>query len=277
MSEFITENELNAKLSRIFENAEFELLIISPYIKLHDRIKSILKSKLNKPDLSIVVLFGKNEDDVSKSMNKEDFDFFKQFPKIQIRFEKRLHAKLYANEDQFLITSMNLYDYSQNTNIESGVIGSLTEKRTGKQTIDYFNRVIEQSELIFEKVPVFEPKMFGLSFKYLKSEVYVDNSDAFYSNKSYKKEYKKKFQRGTESTNTNNKHSGYCIRTGVEIEFNIKMPMCSEAYSSWDRYKDVNYAEKYCHFSGEASQGATSFKNPILRKNWNKAKAKYNL
>ena len=112
MTEFITENDLNSALSNIFENADLELILISPYIKLHERIKSILKTKLKNPYLSITVVFGKNEDDVSKSMNKSDFEFFKQFPNIQIRHEKRLHAKLYSNENDVLITSMNLYDYS---------------------------------------------------------------------------------------------------------------------------------------------------------------------
>ncbi|WP_299334780.1 phospholipase D family protein [uncultured Psychroserpens sp.] len=271
MSEFLTENNLNAALSHIFESAKYELLIISPYIKLHDRIKSILKSKLNNPDLSIVLLFGKNEDDISKSLNQDDFNFFKQFPNIQIRFEKRLHAKLYANEYEYLITSMNLYDYSQNINIESGIIGDVTEKRIGKQTLDYFNRVIEQSELIFEKVPVFETKMFGLSSKYLDSEIEIDNSDAFYSNKSYKKVFKKNQVKITYD-NKNRNNIGYCIRTGIEIPFNIKKPLCDNAFKSWKRYENQDYAEKYCHFSGELSNGNTSVGKPILKENWNTAK-----
>ena len=30
--------------------------------------------------------------------------------------------------------------------------------------------------------------------------------------------------------------------------------------------------EKFCHFSGEPSNGETSFNKPILHKNWKKAK-----
>lgn len=70
---------------------------------------------------------------------------------------------------------------------------------------------------------------------------------------------------------------GYCIRKGVKIPFDIKKPMCTEALKSWNKYKDENYPEKYCHFTGEVSNKKTSFKNPILRKNWNLAKKKYNL
>jgi RNA polymerase-binding transcription factor DksA len=278
MAEFITENNLNSALSQIFEKADNELIIISPYIKLHERIKSILKTKLKNPNLSITVVFGKNEGDVSKSMNKNDFDFFKQFPNIQIRHEKRLHAKLYSNDYEVLITSMNLYDYSQDTNIESGIIGSTSDKKVGKEAIKYFTRVMEQSELIFEKSPVFESKLMGLSSKYVKSEIIVDNSDNFYSNKNYKRVYKKRSQKSEKKkSSTENKNTGYCIRTGEQIPFDIKMPYTTKSFSSWNKYKDENYPENFCHFSGEKSEGLTTYKSPILRKNWKKAKEKFNL
>ena len=67
-------------------------------------------------------MFGKNEEDMSKSMKQEDFDFFKQFPNIEILHENRLHAKYYANEPRAILTSMNSYGFSQNNNIEAGVL-----------------------------------------------------------------------------------------------------------------------------------------------------------
>lgn len=274
MADFLTGNELNSALSDIFESSENKLIIVSPYIKLHERYKSILKTKIDNPYLSIIVVFGKNENDVSKSLNKEDFEFFKQFPAIEIRHEKRLHAKLYANELNILISSMNLYDYSQDTNIETGVI-SESSGRLGRNAIDYFYRVIGQAEIIFKKVPSFEKKMLGLSEKYVKSEVEVDNSLEFYSNKKYKKNYTKTTKKTT--SNVKNNRLGYCIRTGKEIPFNIEMPFSSKAYTSWNKYKDENYPEKFCHFSGEHSEGKTSFKNPILRKNWKEAKKEFKL
>lgn len=73
------------------------------------------------------------------------------------------------------------------------------------------------------------------------------------------------------------KKQGYCIRTGVEILFNNKKPMCEKAFDNWNKYKDENYPEKCCHFSGEESFGETSFAKPILRKNWNKAKELHGL
>jgi hypothetical protein len=65
---------------------------------------------------------------------------------------------------------------------------------------------------------------------------------------------------------------GFCIRTGVQIPFNQKHPMCDKAFQSWEKFSNDEYPEKYCHFSGEQTNGETTFSRPILRKNWNKAK-----
>jgi hypothetical protein len=53
--------------------------------------------------------------------------------------------------------------------------------------------------------------------------------------------------------------------------------MSYEAFKSWSKYSDPEYSEKYCHFSGEPSYGETCVSRPILKKNWKKAKEKFNL
>ncbi|QOW10173.1 hypothetical protein Q73A0000_07255 [Kaistella flava (ex Peng et al. 2021)] len=127
MATFLTGNDLNAQLENLFEYADDYIILISPYIKLHDRYASALKAKKDNPNLKITVVFGKNEDDFSKSMKQEDFNFFKDFPNIEIRYEKRLHAKYYANESAAILTSMNLYNFSQDNNIEAGVLTNKKE------------------------------------------------------------------------------------------------------------------------------------------------------
>jgi hypothetical protein len=53
--------------------------------------------------------------------------------------------------------------------------------------------------------------------------------------------------------------------------------MSYDAFKSWSKYGDPDYAEKYCHFSGEQSNGETSVNRPILKKNWKKAKEIFDL
>ena len=163
--------------------------------------------------------------------------------------------------------------------MESSLKGSFTgENELDQSSWDYFRVVLEQSELLFEQKPVFEKKNLLSSRKYVKSEIEVDKLSDFFKNVSYKKVYKKKEQKVTKSeilTKVDN--SGFCIRTGNEIAFNVEKPMNYEAFKMWSKYKDADYSEKYCHFSGELSNGKTSVNKPILNKNWKKAKEKYSL
>ena len=69
---FVEGNELNLCVENIFKDASSILYIISPYIKLHYRIRDVIREKQNKHKLAVVVLFGKNESDKSRSIDKED-------------------------------------------------------------------------------------------------------------------------------------------------------------------------------------------------------------
>ncbi len=277
MASFLTGSELNASIEKIFENANAQIIIISPYIKLHDRIKSVLKAK-DEHSIEIIIVFGKNEDDISKSITKEDFEFLREFPNISIFYEKRLHAKYYANESSAILTSMNLYSFSQNNNIEFGVLtkrsslGNLIkDDNLDKQAWEYFDRVIDQAELFFKRTPQYKNINFGFSTRYEESILERDLlSMKFNLNKAIKKQKGTSFTKPKKSLAT-----GYCIRTGKEIPFNVEKPMCYEAYKEWSKYNNPDYPEKYCHFSGENSNGETSVKHPILRKNWKKAKEIY--
>ena len=53
--------------------------------------------------------------------------------------------------------------------------------------------------------------------------------------------------------------------------------MCYDAFKSWSKYGDSEYIEKFCHFSGEPSNGETSVSRPIMKKNWKKAKEIFDL
>jgi hypothetical protein len=64
------------------------LWFISPYIKLHDRIKKELLKKIENYNLEIVIVFGKNENYKSKSISNDDLIFLQKFPNVLICYEK---------------------------------------------------------------------------------------------------------------------------------------------------------------------------------------------
>ena len=118
--------------------------------------------------------------------------------------------------------------------------------------------------------------------KYINSEIKVDKLSDFFKNRNYNKIYKKEIENKDFDIKTTQKKEvkngiGYCIRTGKEIAFNIERPMEYEAFKMWNKFKNPDFPEKYCHFSGELSNGETSVNKPILSKNWRKAKERFNL
>jgi len=316
MSKFLTGKELENVVYDIIWDAEQTLLIVSPFIKLDDYFKNLFKKHIDNHKLRIILVFGKNEKKVNRSLSNEDFDFFKQFPNVSIIYVPHLHAKYYGNEKKGVITSINLYDFSFKNNIEFGVFTEqkLFNKLTTSADVEAWHECIEMAqnnEVVYVKRPAYISKKGLMSFgkEYVKSEVLFDSTDKFYgSGKSNldsdkrlddfeneidldqthnvrpervweeeKKETvktapKKKFVFNAQPEKDAN--AGYCIRTGEEIEFNPEKPMSNKAFKMWNKYGDKDYQEKYCHFSGEPSNGETSFAKPILKKNWRKAMKK---
>jgi hypothetical protein len=193
MANFLTGNELEEKITNIIFQAKKTLLILSPYIKLDGHFKNLFSNHIENPTVRIIVIIGKNEDNKGKSLNQEDFEFFKKFPNISILYVKDLHAKYYANEIEGVITSINLYDYSFKNNIEFGISSKTNEEILGGLTTisnpfsDSLDRkaweksfqLIDEAEVIFIKRPKIQKKFLGLSTNHLGSEVCYDNIDFF--------------------------------------------------------------------------------------------------
>jgi phosphatidylserine/phosphatidylglycerophosphate/cardiolipin synthase-like enzyme len=274
MSTFIHGTELNLALEDLIQNANDFIWFISPYIKLHERIKHELKRRKEDDQLQIIVVFGKNEDDYSKSISEEDINFLKEFPNVLICYEKNLHAKYYASDNFALITSMNLHQFSQNTNIEAGVLfpskstlnklaGIITDTDgAGEHAFKYFGGIIEHSEHLYRKTPEYKSKFLGLTETFNGSIVEKNELAKFFSSKSNYKSSKpnsfNQYQKQNQPT------QGYCIRTGVAIPYNPARPFSLDAYQSWIQFNNPDYSEKYCHLTGKHSYGKTSMRNPIM-------------
>lgn len=186
MATFLTGDKLNAIIGRIMDRAEKYLILVSPFIRLHPHYKEILKVKRIDPDLQIIIVFGKSGADYTKSIYAKDLFFLKEFPNIEIRYEENLHAKYYANESSSVLTTMNLYDYSQENNIEAGVyarsniFNNIFGDSLDNQAYSHFRLVIQNSELLFKKTPIFDRGMFHHKKKYKGSQVEIDQ----FTNKS---------------------------------------------------------------------------------------------
>jgi phosphatidylserine/phosphatidylglycerophosphate/cardiolipin synthase-like enzyme len=240
MAKFINTRKAVSEIEDLIKNAGEKLILVSPYLKLSKDFKELLTYR-NSKDKITTVIFGKQE------LNPDEMKFLQSLRFVVLKYNEDLHAKCYLNDDKMVITSLNLYEFSMANNKEMGV---LIDKNDPADTqlfedaykeVDYINQTSQRFELNAPK-PIFSKQ--------------PDNK--------YPKENNNSFQ--------GNKPNGYCIRTRVEIPFNPERPLSYDAYKIWNEYGDPDYPEKFCHFSGEPSNGETCVSRPILKKNWKKAK-----
>nr|WP_315184433.1 phospholipase D family protein [uncultured Flavobacterium sp.] len=198
MAEFITGKQLDEKLTDIIWNAKKELIILSPFIRLDDYCKNVVFKKLkNNPELEIIIVFGKNEGETQRSLTPDDLEMFKEFSNINIIYCKNLHAKYYANENEALLTSLNLLGKSMTENVEYGIYfqnSKLSLEKLYIDSITYTNKVITENPCVYIKRPVFKKTNLGLTKKYVESKVLYDVTESLYRNRDFVKKYYNDFE-----------------------------------------------------------------------------------
>lgn len=115
MAKFLNTTATNYFLEEIIKDAKDRLVLISPYLKLNDRIKELLADK-DRLKIDIRIIYGKNE------LHPSEINWLNELTYVRTSFCKNLHAKCYLNDNKCIITSMNLYEFSQINNNEMGIL-----------------------------------------------------------------------------------------------------------------------------------------------------------
>lgn len=115
MAEFLDTQGVSYYLKKLIDNSNDKLYLISPYLQLNNQLKLSLEDR-HKFSIDIIIIYGKVSD-----INPDDSNWLQSLGGIKLLFHKDLHAKCYFNEKEAIITSMNLYMYSQQNNVEMGI------------------------------------------------------------------------------------------------------------------------------------------------------------
>ena len=139
MAEFYGTNGVSHGLDEIIKTATERILLISPYLKFSRRIQEELQRQdMLRCDIRIV--YGKTD------LRPEESEWLAGTD-IRTSFRENLHAKCYMNESQALITSMNLYEFSQQHNDEMGILVSAEDDPELYNAIkDDVERILQLSE-----------------------------------------------------------------------------------------------------------------------------------
>lgn len=246
MAKFLNTTGVSYHLEELIKGTKDRLILISPYLQFTDRIKEHL-SNLNIQKKDIRIVYRENK------LQLEENNWLESQIGIRTSLCKNLHAKCYISENEAIITSMNLYEFSQQNNNEMGIYISKA------QDADLYNATFEEVQRLLT---------ISEEIRVTVKRVTADTPP---------KTEKKSVEVNISNTKSSDKQNGFCIRTGVAIPFNVEKPMSYDAFKSWSKYNNLEYAEKFCHFSGEPSNGETCVSRPILKKNWKKAKEIFDL
>jgi phosphatidylserine/phosphatidylglycerophosphate/cardiolipin synthase-like enzyme len=115
MAKFLNTSGTNFYLEKLIKGANERLILISPFLQINDRVKELLEDK-NRLKLDIRIVYGKVE------LPPEEITWLRGLEFVRTSFCKNLHAKCYLNEQAGIITSMNLYEFSQINNNEMGIL-----------------------------------------------------------------------------------------------------------------------------------------------------------
>ena len=224
MAEFLTTTGISFRLEEIIKTANERLVIISPFIRINPRIKDLLEDR-NLLKIDIRVVYGKNE------LRPEENNWLESMTSIRTSFCKNLHAKCYLNEKEALLTSMNLYEFSQSNNDEMGILVSKKDdERLYNEILKESMRLVRTSEEIRVTVARVEAN----------ENVKVDSRAQAAGTKP---------QPALTIPKT-----GFCIRCHADIPANPERPYCNNpCYASWKRFGNKEHKEKYCHICGSAN------------------------
>ncbi len=114
MGKFLNTTGVSYHLEELIRNTKDRLILISPYLQFHKRIKDHLENlNIQKKDIRIV--YKENKLQISES------NWLESQIGIRTSICSTLHAKCYLNESEAIVTSMNLYSFSQQNNDEMGI------------------------------------------------------------------------------------------------------------------------------------------------------------
>lgn len=223
MADFLTTAGVSYHIENIIIEANKKLVLVSPFLQLSKTLYERLKDTSNR-DITINIIFGKDQ------LKPNEKNSLAELKNIELFYFENLHAKCYFNETKMVITSMNMYEFSQKTNREMGVLIDKSIDRS------IFDKAVAEVHSIIQSAEV-------IPLKKTDRSKYINN-------------------RNDESRSAKrlNHIRAYCIRCENRIDYNPDKPFCSECFAIWISFGNPDYQENVCHRCGEYE--ATSMNKP---------------
>jgi len=217
MAKFLTTQGTSYYIENIITSANKRLILISPYIQFPKTFFERLRDADSR-DVKITLVCRKG------ALKSEERSKLGELRNLSLHCLENLHAKSYFNEECMVITSMNIYEFSEKHNREMGL---LIRKADDNKA---FNDAVKEAKSIVDSAtkddsrrtkPTTRTKHEGYCIRCGTSIAY--NLDAPYCSNCYKVWVKWKDPDYLES---------HCHTCGKDYPTTIDKPMCGSCYWS---------------------------------------------
>lgn len=247
MARFLTTRGTTSEIETIINNAKNGIVLISPFIKIPDSLFQNLRAA-DQRGVRTTLVYGKNklELNVMEQIN--------QLKNVKLYFLDNLHAKCYFNEQSMVITSLNLYDFSEQNNREMGVLVT----RQNDEAV--FNEAAREAKMIISLATRsdFNVQVIEQPKKQVKPQPRVENEKP---KSIWFRDLSDIFQ------SLFGEAHGYCIGCKTKLEYDEYRPYCPECYKAWAKNKGQK--ANYCHSCGRPSK--TSINKPLCHSCFDKS------
>ena len=246
------DGEVEQQIYQIVDNAKRSVTLVTPYLQLWRHLQMKIEEAISRRVEVRFVLrtdWDKNEWNAQgkKSKNEEDLNWlFDQ--KVKVYKRDGLHAKIYINESEVLISSMNVTKSSTNESLEFAML--IINHSDMVLFRDYVTGLIKKAELINPPTGQFRNKVTEL----------IKNVSLISSTTEYAPLHASKVSERSKRDVT----GGNCIRCGNGIAFNEDKPLCPDCFRKWTKYENPDFKEKHCHQCGNPS--SVTFRKPLCER-----------
>lgn len=117
MAKYLDTSQISSELMQLLKEAKERIILVTYSLQVNTQIQERLKTKSKIGTLAeITLIYGNTKP------KKKELEWMSEIDDLKVWQKKNLHAKCYINEKKAIISSMNLYDYSQTTNVEMGFL-----------------------------------------------------------------------------------------------------------------------------------------------------------
>ncbi|MBI4289292.1 MAG: hypothetical protein HY671_12810 [Chloroflexi bacterium] len=215
------DDEVTPQVLAIIKEAKKYAVIVTPYVDLWGHAEDAIRLAVKNGVKVVAIVRGDPEviDSPGVAWLADNG--------VDVLAVDKLHAKIYLNEQDLVLSSMNLIKSSAHSSHE--IAWYVQDEDVGrdvrgyvKNTLQRLAKPIKTSTAKGSRVPV-----------------------------------------GEASRQERRAAEGRCIRCGQPILLDPDKPLCESCYDVWSQYGDKEYPEKLCHVCGRPAE--VSYARPLCR------------